>query len=238
MGDDVEHFAAADGADMERGVGHAKTSVCRCTTPSLCALDQPCLKLSDRCHHISGQIDGVEPLRCQRRMRLPPAAGDAQGGLALVPGGDVEAGRLTHDAEHRPERRLRQHIDHRPNPDAADFLIVGQRQMQRGFQSGLLAPDPLRQRQHAGDKALHIRRTPAIGPAVLDRHHEGIAGPVLPFDRDNVSMAGEQHPGAVVGAKRGVEVGLGAVVVLDQLNPRPGGGQARRSRLDQRTVRR
>ena len=238
MGDDVEHFTAADGADVERGVGHVKAHLFGPPAPRAGALDQPCLKRSDRCHHIGGQIDGVEPLRRERRMRLPPPAGDAQGGLALVPGGDGKAGRLTHDAEHRPERRLCQHIDHRPDPDAADFLVVGQRQMQRRFQPDLLAPDPLGQRQHAGDKALHIRGTAAVGAAVLDRQRKGIAGPVLPLDRDNVGMAGEQHPGPIILAERGVEVGLGAILVLDQPDLCPGGGQARRSRLDQRAVRR
>ncbi len=169
-------------------------------------------------------------------MGFPPAAGDPQGGLPLVPGGDGEAGWFAHDAKHLLERRVRQHIDHRPDPNAADFFVVGQRQMQRGFQPGLLAPDPLRQRQHAGDKALHIRRAPAISPPVFDRQRKGIAGPVLPFDRDNISMAGEQHPCAVFGAKRGVEIGLAAVFVLDQPHLRPGGGQARRRRVDQRAV--
>jgi len=94
------------------------------------------------------------------------------------------------------------------------LLVVGEREMHRRAQAGRLETrDGV---DAAGDEALHVGAAAAQPAVVTGGEREGVAGPVLTGHRHHVGMAREHHPGHVVGAGRGVEVGLaGFVAGLD-----------------------
>ena len=93
--------------------------------------------------------------------------------------------------------------------EAAELLVVGQREMDRQAQ-------PRRchlrhQRQRGGDEALHVRGAAAVELAAALDDGEGIALPGLARHRHHVGMAGQHDAAGDLRPDGGKEVGLRAV---------------------------
>jgi hypothetical protein len=89
-------------------------------------------------------------------------------------------------------------------PDAASAFSITCAPMQP--QIG--GRDARRQRQGAGDEALHVAGPPAIdAPVALDRCKR-VGGPVLPLDRHHVGVAAEHDPAVDIRPDGGEQVGL------------------------------
>jgi hypothetical protein len=82
---------------------------------------------------------------------------------------------------------LRQIVKQPADPDATDFLIIGEREMQRNLECG--ARNLRQQRQCHAEKAFHIRGATAIKSAVANRGLKRIARPVLAVHRHDIGMA-------------------------------------------------
>ena len=196
---------------MQRGIRHVVVAVAGAVG------DQPGLHGAHHTDEIRRQMQGVQGEGGQRRMALAPGAGGAQGDLALVAGGDLHVRGLAHDAHAGAERAGGQHVDQRADAEAADFFVIGQREVQRRGQVALAGRD--HGRDGAGDEALHVGRATPVKPAVSLGQREGWHGPGLAFDRDDVGVA-RQHDARTFGAKGGKEVRLAAVRIGDQRHPR------------------
>jgi hypothetical protein len=136
------------------------------------------------------------------------AAGDRglEGVAALVPGAELELGRLPDNGQRGLAKAPAELRDQMRRAEAADLLVVGESKMDRHLER---ARQHLRQQREAqGDEALHVRGAAAIEPAVALRQGEGIAAPRLAFDRHHVGVAGEHEAARRVGADAGPQVGL------------------------------
>ena len=80
---------------------------------------------------LAGDLHRVDAVRRQRRMRLVAAHAAAPALLALVRDDELHAGRLADDAAERLHAARDDVGDQPPHADAADLLVVGQREMQR-----------------------------------------------------------------------------------------------------------
>ena len=186
-------------------IGMVLCSVCR----------QPVLNGPDSGDQVAGQMNGVDSRGGQCRMRLGTDAGCLDGRLSLVPGRHPHAGRLADNAHPRPDRRRSQHIDQRAHPDAADLLVIGQRQMKRRLQ--LHRRRLPRRHQRRRDKPLHVRRAAAIYSAAFLGRLEGGPRPGLAVDRHHIRMSGQHHTGPVCRTDGGKQVRLGPLVILDDV---------------------
>ena len=90
--------------------------------------------------------------------------------------------------------------------DAAHFLVIGQREMDRPRQLGL--GDVRRQRQRHADKAFHVAGAAAVQLAVAHFGLEGIGRPVLAVHRHHIGMARQHIAAIAVGAEGGEQIGL------------------------------
>ena len=72
-------------------------------------------------------------------------------------------------------------------------------------------------RQHAGDKAFHVRRAAAIQLAVSLSQRKWRDAPVLPVHRHHIAVAGEHHATAACRAKPRIEIGFAALGIMNQL---------------------
>ena len=90
--------------------------------------------------------------------------------------------------------------------------------MERHLQSAL---DELGQdNKRARDKALHVRRAPAVEAAIDLSQHKRIAVPGLPLHRDDIRVPGE-HDTALAAPERREQIGLAPLVVEGQADLRP-----------------
>ncbi|RMR99929.1 hypothetical protein ALP75_202242 [Pseudomonas syringae pv. actinidiae] len=137
----------------------------------------------------------------------------AIGRLALVPDSKLHQRRFADHAQEWTHRRKVQHVQQTPHADAADFLIVGQGQLQRTQQGHVCRIEHGVDRQR--NKALHVAGATAIDTAVaqggLERRHR----PRLAGSRHHVGVAGKQHARHITRAGAGEQVGLFAGLVLD-----------------------
>ena len=129
-----------------------------------------------------------------------PVKGRAHAVLALVADDDLHLGRLADEGAERFDPFLRDLAEHRPHADAADLLVIGDRQMDRRRELGL---DHLRHHgQTHRDEALHVGGAAAIELAVALDQLERIVAPVLTHHRYDVGMARQHQARAVRGANR------------------------------------
>ena len=96
--------------------------------------------------------------------------------------------RLTHDRELRSDIAVHNIFKHGGGTHAPDFLVVGEREMQRNPQ---LRPRDLRQKpQCHAQEAFHIAYATPVGARTLNPQRERIGIPGLPFDRNHIGVAG------------------------------------------------
>ncbi len=132
-------------------------------------------------------------------------------GDPLVPGDHLHHRRFA-DNRQRRCRQLRRHFrDHRRRAEAADFLVIAERQMHR--LRALLEQRHGGQRQR--DKPLHVAGPAPVQQTVLFGHQPGVGLPVLPVDRNDIAVAGQDDPACDIGADGGVEIRLGAIIIDD-----------------------
>ena len=114
---------------------------------------------------------------------------------------------LRHLGRHAGRQRMR--------AEAADFLIVGEREVDRLLERGL---QELRQQGEAdGVERLHVAGAAAVILAVLQRERPRVGDPGLAVDRHDVGMARQDDAARDVGTDGGEEIGLRAVLVGHQL---------------------
>ena len=165
-------------------------------------------------NHARRHFDGVHRLRRQRGMRLLAAHAALVAVHALVRRGRQHAGGFAHDAGQRGNAGVF-HVGDQPlHAEAADFLVVAQRQVHGKGRGAVQKISGVRQR-HA-DKTLHVAAAPAIKLAVLDRGRQRVQRPVLPVPGHGVGMARQNNAGRLAFAQRGKQVGLAFVGVVGE----------------------
>ena len=148
-------------------------------------------------------------------MGFEAGARDPHRRLALVGGHHLHEGRLADDRQARGDRRGLQHVDQPPHPDAADFLVVAEGEMDgRGERP---AHRVVGHGEAAGDEALHVGAAAAVKAPRVAAQGEGIAAPRLTLHRHHVGMSRQHDAGPLGGADGGVEVGFFPRFVGDQL---------------------
>ena len=166
---------------------------------------EPCLQVAQFGHEIAREVQGIDEAGRQRGMAGLPVAGGAPRGLAFVTGGDLHLRGLAHDAGAGLAEEGGEGVGHLLNADAADFLVMGEDELQRFAQ--VLPGGPFRGGEHAGEVAFHVGGAAAVEAVALGRQAEGVARPVLPLDGHHVGMAGEQDA-AIARPGFGVEPGF------------------------------
>src|SRR5947208_6612433 len=121
---DVERGAAADDADMRRRVRDIVSVVAPRTVAKLSRA------LADVVHDCARNLDRVDATRRERRMRFVAANAAAPAHLAFVRDDQLHPGRLADDAPGRLPALGDDIGDEAPHADAADLLVIGQREMQ------------------------------------------------------------------------------------------------------------
>ena len=141
--------------------------------------------------------------------------GDAAAVRALVRVDDAHAGGFTHNRVVGGEVARHELLDKGGGTDAADFLVVGEREVQGSAQ--LRLGNARQQPEGDGEEALHIAHAAAVGAGTLHAQGEGVGVPVLTGDGNDVRVAGEDEAaagGAVRCGDGDEEVGAGAVLVV------------------------
>lgn len=168
---------------------------------------------------LAGDLHRIHALRRQRRMRLVAANRGLVRMLALVRDHDLHAGRFTHDAAGRLVAVVDHLRDQVAHADAADFLVVAERQVHRALE---LSPEQFGDHhQRGGAVPLHVGHAAAIELVADDGCDERIGVPGLAVDRHHVGVA-RQHDAADLGlavfcGQRGPEVRLAAGVVVGEV---------------------
>lgn len=177
--------------------------------------------LADLQLHHRSEVDAVDAQVRTRRVRRVAVHRTAIGTLALVRDHGLHRSRLADDDAGRLDVVLPQVVQQPAYSQATDFLIIGERKMQRRMQAVLV--DCGQARQADGDKTFHVAGATAEQLAVGNLGDEGIGIPVLPRDRHHIGMAGKYSAEAglaVSGAGNGCkQVGLAAVGVVGQARP-------------------
>jgi len=155
-----------------------------------------------------GVFDGVDAAVGLRAVALQPGELGRVFVAALVAFDDAHAGRLANEGDRRADAGPRDLADERLRAEAADLLVIGEGEMQRPLQ--IERGVARRHGKAGGDETLHVAGTAAVEPAVALDHAERVRRPVLPLDRHNVGMAGQDDAAVAGRAERSEEVGLGA----------------------------
>jgi hypothetical protein len=122
---------------------------------------------------------------------------------------DAHRCRLADDGHARTRQAFAELGQHRAHAGAADFLVVGERDVQGCLERSRF--EVWHGGQHTGEEALHVRCAAAVIAAVAFHHLEGVGIPGLPGDGHDVGMAGKGDTGHVRRANGGEQAGLGAV---------------------------
>ena len=216
---DVARGAALHDADGQRGVRRGERTV------RIGLRLQRLGQFHQFVHQADRHIVGRNAQMRQAAMRLMPAHAHLVQGDALVARHHRHAGRLTHHGEHRCGHMPGDAGDHVRRALAADLLVIAQRNVH--------GPPPLPEQRHRGqcqrDERLHVAGPAPVQLAVALGHHPRIARPVLPVDRHDIAMAGQDHPARHIRADSGVEIGLVACRIR---HPPPGNAEVRQIGLD------
>ncbi len=180
------------------------------------------------------ELDGIHALRHQRRMRLLAAHAAAVFALALVRDHRAHRGRFADDAASGPDTVGLQVAQQAAHANAADLLVVRQRQVEAGMPLGRHEVGHSRQRHR--DEALHVGRAPPVQAAVADLRIERVALPRLAVDRHHVGMARQHQPRPAPRRQRGKQIGLAAGGIVGQAARGALGAQAVAHPLDQAEV--
>ncbi|MNS58027.1 hypothetical protein D3C72_909320 [compost metagenome] len=136
---------------------------------------------------------------------------------ALVRHHHLHARGFAHHAALGADAAFQQVGQHVRGTRAADFLVIGKRQVDR-----LLArhgQEFRHQRQRTGDEALHVAGAAPIEKPVFFNELERVRAPVLAIHRHHVGVARQDDAAllaAVLPRQRGKQVGLGALGVVRQ----------------------
>ncbi|MNE39814.1 hypothetical protein D3C80_1337890 [compost metagenome] len=105
--------------------------------------------------------------------------------------------------------------EHRTYPQATDFFVIGERQVQRHTQR----PREKRRdrRQHRGNEALHVRSAAPVQAPITFAQGKRLDRPGLAVHRHHVGVPRQHHTAHVLRADGGKQVGLGAFGVMEQL---------------------
>ena len=125
---------------------------------------------------------------------------------ALVGERRDHAGRLADDAGERRDAGLAHVGDQAARAEAADLLVVAEREVDGERQVGGEERRHLRDGQ--ADEALHVGAAAAVEASVLDLGAERIDRPVLAVPRHGVGVAGDDHAGRLARAERREQVRL------------------------------
>ncbi|MNF78213.1 hypothetical protein D3C84_603860 [compost metagenome] len=128
-----------------------------------------------------------------------------------------------------------QNIKQSAYADAADFLVMGQGQLQWAAQRAVSCFEHGVDRQ--GNKSLHVAAATAVNPLVLQRRLERRHAPGLSDGRHHVGVSGQQHARQIARANAGEQVGLASTFVLDDQRLDTFARQLRADIVDQRKVR-
>ncbi len=160
-------------------------------------------------------MDGADAEVGHRGMRLEAGElGDVDLG-ALVGVDHRHHGRLADDDGARARHLARHAGGQCVGADAADLLVIGQREMDRPLERRLLE---LGQHGEADRvERLHVAGAAAVILAVLERQRPRIAVPRLAVDRHDVGVAAQHHAVLHVRPDGREQVGLAAVLARHQL---------------------
>ena len=150
-----------------------------------------------------------------RQRGMSASAGNNQPArdLALVRIADRKPGRLADNAQRRFDRGVC-NVGHQIRcAEAADLLVIGQRDVNRRRGRGRCEMWDMR--QHRGDEALHVGRAPPDDAAVAPCCGEGRARPVLARDRHHIGMRRQHDAGSVTRANGREQRGLASGCVAD-----------------------
>ncbi|MCY1444563.1 hypothetical protein D9M71_610410 [compost metagenome] len=154
--------------------------------------------------------------------------------LALVPQHRPEFGGFANQAQPWFVRALFEGGQHRAHAQAADFLVVGKRQVHRHAQR--LGEERGHGRQHRCDEAFHVSRATAIQAPVALTQDKRLDRPGLAVHGHHIGVPGQHHAANVLGADGSEQVGLGALRVMEQFAFHPQLGQVITDKADQRQV--
>ena len=157
---DVECGPAAYHAGVNRRVRHVVRGV------ESAAITEAARHLGQERHDLAGDLHGVDAARRQRRVRLVAAHAAAEAPLALVRDDQPHPGRLADDAARRLDAARDDVLQQAAHADAADFLVVRQREMQRALEPA--AQELRHERESDRRKALHVGDAASVQPVALD----------------------------------------------------------------------
>jgi len=102
--------------------------------------------------------------------------------------------------------------------DTADLFVIGNQDFQRCLQG--LAAGVIGNRQHFGQKALHICRAASKKPIPIARQLKGRPGPYLSVDRHNVGVCRQQNTAVCLRTYFCVKAGFCLRQVGDTMHPK------------------
>src|SRR5437870_1310219 len=179
---DVECGAAVDRASVDGGVGHVVGRIEAAT------LAKPPRHLRQAANDFGGDVYRIDAARRQRRVRLVAAHAAAVTLLAFVRDDESHARRFTDDAAGGLNGTLHDVIDQPSYTDAADFLVIRKREMQRPLEP---APNKLwHEGESNGRETLHVTDAPSVELVANQRRFERVGVPWLTVDRYHVAMTG------------------------------------------------
>src|SRR5690606_37595085 len=115
-------------------------------------------------------------------------------------------GRLADDAQCGLHRHGRNPLDKAGDAQASDFLVIGDRDVDRRLEVAL------HKRGNRGkddaDEPLHVAGPTTIESSICSTEHEWVAGPGLAVDRNDITMAGQDHPRDIGWTDGGPEIAL------------------------------
>ena len=206
---DVARGAADDGADVEGRGGRHELAVLRRGGLELF------LHRVQVVNELAGEMDGADPEMGHRGMRLEAGELGHVALAALVGMHHGHHGRLADDDDARLRHLGRHAGGQRMRAEAADLLVVGEREVDRLLERRL---QELRQHGEAdGVERLHVAGAAAVVLAVLQRERPRIGDPGLAVHRDDVGMPRQHDAARHVRTDGGEQIGLRAVLVGDQL---------------------
>ena len=208
MRHDVQRRAAMDHAGVHCRVSHVEATVIR--TP----VTVPPRHLFQKRHRLGGRLHGIDAIGRIGRVRSQSAHGAAVTLLALVCNHRPHFRRLADNARQRLDARLHHVGQQIAHAEAADFLVIGKRQVHRRLQA---TPDEFRHYcQRASDETFHVGSAAAVEPTVALSQHKWIGGPVLPVHRHHIGMPGQYDARDAARPQRRKQIGLAFIVVEGQ----------------------
>ena len=206
---DVARRAAHDGTDIEGRRRRHELALLRRLGVELV------LHRVEVMDELAGEMDGADPEMGHRGVRLEAGEPGDVDLRALVGVDHGHHGRLADDDGTRPGH-FACHAGGQPvGADAADLLVIGEREVNRLLELGLLE---LRQHGEAdGIERLHVAGAATMVFAVLQGERPGIGVPWLAIDRHHVGVSAQHDAVLYVGPDGGEEIGLRAVLARHQL---------------------